>query len=609
MVFRFFRNCCRLRGRTNAAPGMRSFDELNRSVMLTGTVKLHQPTMPLQNAAMAHTQLYRGFRYLNTGTLKMSELNTPVNKTNTIDLSQSTPNWSVNNPYLEILAPRFFSADRVVDWSDLPKRVSRLFLKAEKNYLDSHVAEARARQIGEIVNDGLFLPNSPVMMNSEGETGVNLFACHVLSPPVSIDDLDIAKQIHDGCGGIGYDFSNIDDPVSATLTIERQTELLNPGRKRKAHSAVTLSYTHPKILEFIEISPNLTITHTNVEFDDAFFHKLVDQDPASLILWGKLCKSIYDTGRPSLSFSAEKARRSPSKLINNVCGESLLRENESSLIGSLNLSRFVVNGTFRFDEFERAARLGLRCLDNLHDIQDHASPVVKARCLESRKVGVGVMGYADALLLLNIRYGSKESFDFIDTLMSLLRSTLVSESEILGKERGFCNQELLASGTRARRNASLMAVPANGTLSLVANVSGGIEPIFAHLTRQKVQDTVVHQLQPTFRRLLEYKKLDARAIFDELMSGKEIGSISAVDDNMKNVLVIANDLSSEEHILTQARFQKYIDGGISKTINFPNSATISDIKDAILLARANSCVGISIYRNGSLDNQPTQMAH
>lgn len=539
----------------------------------------------------------------------MSASETWANKTNSVHLSGSIPQWAVNNPYLEILAPRFFSGDRVADWSDLPKRVSRLFLKAESRYSVAHVAEARAKEIGEIVDDGLFLPNSPVMMNSEGETDVNLFACHVLSPPASIDDLDIAKQIHDGCGGIGYDFSNMDDPVSATLTIERQTALLNPGRKRKAHSAVTLTYTHPKILEFIAISPKLTITHTNVEFDDRFFHNLADQDPWSAVLWDRLCESIHDTGRPSLSFSAEKTKRSPSKLINNVCGESLLRENESSLIGSLNLSRFVQDGTFQFGELARVARLGLRCLDNLHDIQDHASPVVRARCLESRKVGVGVMGYADALLLLNIRYGSEASFDFIDRLMSLLRSTLVDESEILGKERGFCNKELLAVGTRPRRNASLMAVPANGTLSLVANVSGGIEPVFAYLTRQKVQDTVVHQLQPTFRRLLEYRKMDTDAVFDELMGGREIGSLSAIGEDMKNVLVVANDLSAEEHILTQARFQKYIDGGISKTINFPGSATVSDIRDAILLARENGCVGISIYRNGSLENQPTQMAH
>jgi len=539
----------------------------------------------------------------------MSESETRVNETAGVHLSGSTPHWAVDNPYLEILAPRFFSGDRVTDWSDLPKRVSRLFLRAESRYSAPHVAEARAREIGEIINEGLFLPNSPVMMNSEGETDVNLFACHVLSPPASIDDLDIAKQIHDGCGGIGYDFSNMDDPVSATLTIERQTALLNPGRKRKAHSAVTLTYTHPKILEFIAVSPKLTITHTNVEFDDRFFHELADQDPGSVLLWNRLCESIHDTGRPSLSFSAEKVKRSPSKLINNVCGESLLRENESSLIGSLNLSRFVLNGTFQFGEFARVARLGLRCLDNLHDIQDHASPVVRARCLESRKVGVGVMGYADALLLLNIRYGSRASFEFIDRLMSLLRSTLVDESEILGKERGFCNRELLAAGTSARRNASLMAVPANGTLSLVANVSGGIEPVFAYLTRQKVQDTVVHQLQPTFRRLLEYRRLDTGTVFDELMGGREIGSVRAIGEDMKSVLVVANDLSAEEHILTQARFQKYIDGGISKTINFPGSATVSDIRDAILLARENGCVGISIYRNGSLENQPTQMAH
>lgn len=519
------------------------------------------------------------------------------------------PEWAVNNPYLEILAPRFFSSDREIDWSDLPKRVSRLFLKAEKKYSAPDVAEARAREMGNIITRGLFLPNSPVMMNSEGDADTNLFACHVLAPPSNIGDMDIASQIHDGCGGIGYDFSNLGDPVSATLIIEKETELRNPLRKRKAHSAVTLAYTHEKIVDFIDISPRLTITHTNVEFDEKFFQDLEEREPEAVLLWNKLCESIYHTGRPSLSFSAEKGKRSPSKLINNVCGESLLRENESSLIGSLNLSKFVVNGAFDFALFERVARLGLRCLDNLHEIQDHASPIVRANCLESRKVGVGIMGYADALLLLDIRYGSRESFDFIDRIMPLLRATLMNESEILGKERGYCNDQLLMSGTRPRRNASLMAVPANGTLSLIANVSGGIEPVFAYLTRQNVQDTVIHQLQPTFKRLLEYKNIDTNAIFNALMAGTDIGSIRGIDENFKKILVTANDLSSEEHILTQAKFQKYIDGGISKTINFPGSATVTDIKNAILLAQGNGCIGISIYRNGSLQNQPTQTAN
>ena len=138
--------------------------------------------------------------------MKMSALNAPMDKISDVSFAASTPDWAINNPYLEILAPRFFSVNRVTDWSDLPKRVSRLFLKAEKKYSAPDVAEARAQEVGRIIHGGLFLPNSPVMMNSEDETDVNLFACHVLSPPSTIDDLDIAKQIHDGCGGIGYDF-------------------------------------------------------------------------------------------------------------------------------------------------------------------------------------------------------------------------------------------------------------------------------------------------------------------------------------------------------------------------------------------------------------------
>lgn len=181
------------------------------------------------------------------------------------------PSWVDDNQYLEILAPRFFENQKSIDWNDLPRRVSRLFLQAEMKYSDIKTATNQAARLEELVYEGVFFPNSPVMMNSEHANSVNLFACHVLAPPKHFNDLDVAKQIHDGCGGIGYDFSLMEDPVSATINIEKQTAILNPNRKRKAHSAVTLDYKHPKILDFIRKSSDLEITHTNIEFDDEFF--------------------------------------------------------------------------------------------------------------------------------------------------------------------------------------------------------------------------------------------------------------------------------------------------------------------------------------------------
>ena len=517
------------------------------------------------------------------------------------------PDWVDNNPYLDILAPRFFGDENTVDWSDLPRRVSRLFLEAELKYSDQATAISQADAVAELVREGAFLPNSPVMMNSESESNVNLFACHVLAPPKDFNDLDVAKQIHDGCGGIGYDFSLMDDPVRATINIEEQTAILNPNRKRKAHSAVTVDYRNPRIFEFINLSTKLNITHTNIEIDDKFFTDLQKKDESALKLWDALCQSITDQGRPSISFASAKEKRSSTKLINNVCGESLLRENESALIGSINLTKFVVEGQFDFVRFENVARLGLRLLDNLHDIQNHASDIVRVRCLESRKVGTGLMGFSDSLLLLGIRYGSEESFAFINKLMSIFRATLINESENLGEERGFCNTDLLPVGTKPRRNASLMSIPANGTLSLIANVSGGIEPIFTYLTKQLVQGKTVYQLQPTFRKILKNFNIDDDFVFNELMFGKDVDSINEIPNHIKDILVLANDLDAADHINTQALFQSFIDGGISKTINLPHSATHEDIASAILLAKNKGCVGISLYRNGSLKNQPTQM--
>ncbi|CAB3785932.1 Vitamin B12-dependent ribonucleoside-diphosphate reductase [Paraburkholderia ultramafica] len=522
------------------------------------------------------------------------------------------PAWAIDNPYLHILKGRFFSHANQADWSELPQRVQRLFLGVERLHAPEAEAQRTSTQILALVQDGAFLPNSPVMMNSEREDQVNLFACHVLAPPVGIDELEVAKIIHDGCGGIGYDLTALPDPVALTQTIEQQTALLNPTRKRKAHSAVTLSADHPQFKSFIELGDRLSITHTNVELDESFFQKLEASDPHTIERWDLICHSITETGKPAIAFGEHKARRSPNgeRLILNVCGESLLRENESSLIGSLNLSRFVSAKTFDTGRFVTAVHLGVRCLDNFHDLQRHASPLVAKRCAQSRKIGLGVMGYADALLLLGLRYGSPEALAFARTVMTLLSENARAASEGLAAERGTCDPQLQPrDGSRPRRNASLMAVAANGTLSLLANATGGIEPVFSYLIRQEVEGVVVHQLQPTLRRLLCEQGFDETAlaeVVEALLHGAQAHSLDVIPRHIRGTLVRAHDLTTAEHIQTQATFQAFIDGGISKTINLPSSSTRRDVANAILKARASGCVGVSLYRDGSIAGQPSQ---
>ena len=342
-------------------------------------------------------------------------------------INNTSPLWTIKNPYIAILVDRFFSKDATVEWGQLPKRVARLFVEAEYKYTPKLKADSLAESVHDLVHEGAFMPNSPVMMNSETANEVNLFACHVLAPPEDECDFNVASTIHDGCGGIGYDFSRLNDPVTSTRLVESHTESLNSTRKRKAHSAVTLHVSHPQIREFINLGKDLSITHTNVELDDAFFISLANEDIESCKLWVAICDSIEAIGKPAIAFANNKNRRSANgePLILNVCGESLLRENESSIIGSLNLTRYVREGGFDENKFKIAARLAVRCLDNLHDHQNHASAIVAARCKESRKIGVGIMGYADALLMLGIRYGSEQALEFTNFFMEILSVELI----------------------------------------------------------------------------------------------------------------------------------------------------------------------------------------
>jgi len=535
-----------------------------------------------------------------------------MDQTRTI-ASPTSPAWTHENPYLDVLAPRFFENTDSCDWADLPRRVVRMFTDVERRHASDAEAFALGEQLHQLLSDGAFLPNSPVMMNSERQSSANLFACHVLAPPLDAEAMAVAGRIHDGCGGIGYDLTSVADPVAMTRFIENQTAALNPNRKRKAHSAVTLHVDHPLVSHFIDMSSSLEITHTNVELDGAFFAALDQQQPNAVAIWQSVCSSIYDTGRPAIAFGEHKSLRSPNgeRLILNVCGESLLRENESSLIGSLNASRFVTRGVFDADRFKAAVEIGVRCLDNLHDIQDHASATVGERCMQSRKIGLSVMGFADALLMMGIRYGSSESLDFAASIMGLVQATAKATSEALASTRGSCDPTLLRVGEPLRRNASLMAIAANGTLSLLGNVSGGIEPLFSYVSRQTVEGRVINQVQPTLRRLLREHGL-SESMIDEiamsLMNGAQPEDLKLIPSEISQAMVRAHDLSPADHIRTQATFQSFIDGGISKTINLPANSTIDDIAVAILEARASGCVGISLYRDGSISGQPSQMA-
>ncbi len=524
-----------------------------------------------------------------------------------------TPAWAVENPYLSILAPRFFEDVDCCDWSDLARRVVRMFTTVEARYTTQAEADRLGAKLHALLHDGAFLPNSPVMMNSEHGTPANMFACHVLAPPVDAQSMEIASKIHDGCGGIGYDLSSVADPVAMTQFIEDQTSERNPDRKRKAHSAVTLHVDHPMVEGFIGMCSSLEITHTNVELDAPFFSSLENREPATVATWERICGSIYSTGRPAIAFGEHKSLRSPNgeRLILNVCGESLLRVGESSLIGSLNASRFVQNGVFDDSAFAEAVQIAVRCLDNLHDIQDHASPEVARRCRESRKIGLSVMGYADVLLLLGVRYGSPDALEFATHIMGLVKAAARNTSEALALIRGSCEVSLLREGEPLRRNASLMAIAANGTLSLIANVTGGIEPMFSYVIRQTVEDRVIHQMQPTLRRVLREHGLsetDIAEVTASLAQGAEPSEVTLVPAAVSRSMVRAHDLSYQDHIVTQSTFQAFIDGGISKTINLPSSSSVVDIAAAILSARESGCVGISLYRDGSVTGQPSQMA-
>jgi ribonucleoside-diphosphate reductase alpha chain len=527
----------------------------------------------------------------------------------------SQPVWAHNNPWLRALEPRFFTTGKSPNWSELPARIGRLCLLAEDPYAGRSAAEEFRWAVEEMIHAGLFFPNSPAMMNTEDEQPANLFACHALHCPGSDVDFSLAQSIFDGLGGVGFDLNEAKDPISIVQRLENETLLANTRRKRTGLSSATLRITHPAIVPFIRLSGTVITINLNVQCSRRFMEAVNAGSKLEVALWKVLCESIHRTGQPGLVFEDTKHRLETSphgtnSLILNVCGEQPLRADESAIVGSLVLPRFIVtNDSERCldtDLLAHCTRLAVRCLDDLHDTQVHANANMARKTLAGRKIGLGVMGYADALHLARIRYGSPESLDFAKNVMETIKRVALDESERLGRERGTCAPSLQSplNQDTPRRNAALLAIAGTGSLSLLANVSGGIEPVFAALLTRKIRGHKVRQLDPVLESILLEQGADIGTATNYLQMGGNVRNIPDIPPDAIDFFKTAGEIPALQHIAVQGVFQKFLDGGVSKTVNLPATTSEEEIGHYVRIAWKEGCLGITLYRDGSRDGQP-----
>ncbi|WAI02320.1 adenosylcobalamin-dependent ribonucleoside-diphosphate reductase [Methanogenium organophilum] len=539
-----------------------------------------------------------------------------------------------------ILSARYLRSGETT-FEDVCRRVARALGKDESETA-AYFEEMRSLR---------FLPNSPTLMNAG--TDINqLSACFTLlvgdSLPEIFDALKWGALIHKSGGGTGYNFSNIrpkdapvlstegvaSGPVSFMNIFNEATEVIKQGGRRRGANMGILNVWHPDILEFIRSKTEegrVKNFNISVMMNDAFMeavdagemekvwmtHPYSGEEVRVGDIWNTVIDGIWKNGEPGVLFYDEINRYNPTPHLGDIdttnpCGEQPLLHFESCVLGSINLSKFVENGKLNEERLRATARIGTRFLDAVIDKNSFPIPQIKEATEKTRKTGLGLMGVHDALLLLGIPYDTEEGRAFCEHVMELVTTTAVDESHRLAEERGvFPAWEGSTWGDRTMRNAALTTIAPTGTISLMANCSSGIEPVFSFAyTRNNTVDKSFEILHPIFaaelRRVIATPgkstaecDRQVREVIDHVHKTGTVQDIEWLPASFRQVFRTAMDIGWKDHILMQAVFQKHVHASISKTINMPEEATRDDMAQAVMMAWKNGIKGMTIYRTGS----------
>ncbi len=499
----------------------------------------------------------------------------------------------------------------------------------------------------EMMTNLEFIPNSPTLMNAGARLG-QLSACFVLPVGDSIEEIfDALKyqaMIHKSGGGTGFSFSRLrerDDivgstkgvasgPVSFMKIFDTTTDVIKQGGKRRGANMGIMRFDHPNIMDFIlsKDAENTILSNFNISvgMTDEFFEKLDSDGYVELrsprtgkvvnrikarTMWDTIVNKAWQTADPGLIFLDEINRKNPVRHIaeieaTNPCGEQPLMPYEPCNLGSINLGKFVKDGRLDMEHLREIIHLSTRFLDDVIDANKFPVDKIEKMARTTRKIGLGYMGFADLLVMMGIPYNSGDALEMGERVMSFLEDESHLESTNLAKERGVFPGwygSTYEESNVLMRNSTTTTIAPTGTISIIANCSSSIEPLFAlAFVRHVLNGQELMEVNPILEQTLKDRNLYTEDLMHKIALTGNLHDVELPED-LKRVYVTAHEIDPEWHVLMQATFQRYCDSGVSKTINLPSDATPEDIAKAYRMAKDLHCKGITVYRDRSKSEQ------
>lgn len=556
---------------------------------------------------------------------------------------------------IRVLEKRYLAKDEngscIEDPAGMFRRVAKAVAAADKEYVSEEELKEIEQEFYNMMSNLEFLPNSPTLMNAGRPLG-QLSACFVLPIEDSMEgifeSIKNAALIHKSGGGTGFSFSRLrpkgasvnstggvaSGPVSFMKVFNAATEAVKQGGTRRGANMGILRVDHPDIMEFITCKrDNSEITNFNISvgITEEFMNAVENDEEYNLIdprtgeVVGTLnAKKVFDVivdmawnnGEPGIIFLDRLNKDNVTPELGeiestNPCGEQPLLPYEACNLGSINLSSMVKDidnsPEVDYDKLKTVVWKAVHFLDNVIDVNKYPLPEIDEMTRGTRKIGLGVMGWADMLCKLNIPYNSQEAVDLAEKVMSFIQSESRKASIKLAEKKGvfpYYDKSIYKDKDIKLRNATTTTIAPTGTLSIIAGVSSGIEPLFAISYIRNVMDNdELIEVNPIFKKIALEEGFYSDDLMKRIAKKGTIKGFSEIPESVQKIFVTAHDITPDWHVKMQAAFQKYTDNAVSKTVNLANQATREDVYDVFWHAYKTNCKGVTIYRDGSRDMQ------